>query len=199
MILLIDNFDSFVYNLARYLEELGQECEIVRNDAISIEGIRERAPAALILSPGPCAPESAGICIEAVRELGGELPLLGVCLGHQAIGAAYGARIVRVEPCHGKSSEILHDGEGLFDGIPNRFSAGRYHSLAVCEEDLPAELEVSARTDDGLIMALRHKVNKVYGIQFHPESVLTEHGHPLLEGFLRLAGIDALRPAREPA
>tara|TARA_B100001750_G_scaffold242889_1_gene257096 strand:- start:694 stop:1293 length:600 start_codon:yes stop_codon:yes gene_type:complete len=199
MILLIDNFDSFVYNLARYFEELGQECEVVRNDAISIEGIRERAPAALILSPGPCAPESAGICIEAVRELGGELPILGVCLGHQAIGAAYGARIVRVEPCHGKSAEILHDGEGLFDGIPNRFSAGRYHSLAVCEEGLPAGLEVSARTEDGLIMALRHKVNKVCGIQFHPESVLTEHGHPLLEGFLRLAGIDALRPARETA
>ena len=199
MILLIDNFDSFVYNLARYLEELGQDCEVVRNDAISIEGIRKLAPDALVLSPGPCAPENAGVCIDAVRELGGELPVLGVWLGHQAIAAAYGARIVRAEPCHGKASEIHHDGVGVFDGIPNRFSAGRYHSLTVSEEGFPAELEISARAEDGLIMGLRHRVHKVCGLQFHPESVLTEHGHPLLESFLRLAGIEAHQPARETA
>ena len=199
MLLLIDNYDSVVYNLARYFEELGIEVEVVRNDAMSVEEVIGRGPEAIVLSPGPCGPDNAGISIALVREVLGRIPLMGVCLGHQAIGAAYGARIVRVEPCHGKSAEILHDGEGLFDGIPNRFSAGRYHSLAVCEEGLPAGLEVSARTEDGLIMALRHKVNKVCGIQFHPESVLTEHGHPLLEGFLRLAGIDALRPARETA
>jgi len=199
MILLIDNFDSFVYNLARYFEELGQDCEVVRNDSISIEGIRERSPDALVLSPGPRAPQDAGICVDAVRELRSELPILGICLGHQAIAAAYGARITRVEPCHGKSSEIHHDGEGLFEGLPDSFPAGRYHSLAVDEKSLPAELEISARTETGLIMALRHKTHRVRGLQFHPESVLTEHGHSLLASFLHLANIAARQPARETA
>ena len=196
MILLIDNFDSFVYNLARYLEELGHDCEVVRNDAITPGEIRERSPDALVLSPGPCAPEGAGVCIEAVRQLGPEIPILGVCLGHQAIAAACDALIIRVEPCHGKASRILHDGEGLFEELPDGFLAGRYHSLAVSEEDLPVELEVCARTEDGIVMAIRHRQHKVWGIQFHPESVLTEHGHALLSGFLRLAGLE--RPHQIP-
>ena len=199
MILLIDNFDSFVYNLARYFEELGQACEVVRNDAVTPAQIRERCPEALVLSPGPWDPENAGVCGEAVRQLGREIPILGGCLGHQAIAAAYDARIVRVEPCHGKTSEIHHDGSGLFEGLPGSFAGGRYHSLAVSEESLPEELEVSARTKDGIIMALRHRVNKVYGIQFHPESILTEHGHALLESFLHLAGLRTRLPAQETA
>ena len=239
MILLIDNFDSFVYNLARYLEELGHDCEVVRNDAITPGEIRERSPDALVLSPGPCAPEGAGVCIEAVRQLGSEIPILGVCLGHQAIAAACDALIIRVEPCHGKASRILHDGEGLFEEyaygidsqqrscsiegddhtnmleffkrhfeelvrggfeeLPDGFLAGRYHSLAVSEEDLPVELEVCARTEDGIVMAIRHRQHKVWGIQFHPESVLTEHGHALLSGFLRLAGLERPQPVQETA
>ena len=199
MILLIDNFDSFVYNLARYFEELGQACEVVRNDAITPAQIRERCPEALVLSPGPCDPENAGVCVEVVRQLGPEIPILGVCLGHQAIAAAYDARIVRVEPCHGKTSGIHHDGSGLFEGLPDNFAAGRYHSLTVDEGSLPEEIEISARTEDGIIMALRHKVHKIYGIQFHPESVLTEHGHALLESFLRLAGISTRLPVPETA
>ena len=199
MILLIDNFDSFVYNLARYLEELGQACEVVRNDAITPAEIRQRSPDAIVLSPGPCDPENAGICVETVQELGAEIPILGVCLGHQAIAAAWGAEIIRVEPRHGKTSTILHDGRGIFEGLPASFAGGRYHSLAVSEENLPEELEVSARTEDGIIMALRHRVNPVCGIQFHPESILTEHGHTLLEGFLQLAGIRTDLPARETA
>ena len=199
MILLIDNFDSFVYNLARYLEELGHDCEVVRNDAITPGEIRERSPDALVLSPGPCAPEGAGVCIEAVRQLGSEIPILGVCLGHQAIAAACDALIIRVEPCHGKASRILHDGEGLFEELPDGFLAGRYHSLAVSEKDLPAELEVCARTEDGIVMAISHRQHKVWGIQFHPESVLTEHGHALLSGFLRLAGLERPHPIPETA
>ena len=199
MILLIDNFDSFVYNLARYLEELGQECEVVRNDAITPAEIRQRAPDAIVLSPGPCDPENAGVCVEAVQQLGAEIPILGVCLGHQAIAAAWGAEIVRAEPCHGKTSEILHDGRGLFEGLPEGFVGGRYHSLAVSEENLPEVLEVSARTEEGIIMALRHRDKPVFGIQFHPESILTEHGHALLEGFLHHAGIRSRLPAQESA
>ena len=199
MILLIDNFDSFVYNLARYLEELGHDCEVVRNDAITPEGIRERSPDALVLSPGPCDPENAGVCIEAVRQLGSEIPILGVCLGHQAIAVACDGLIIRVEPCHGKASRILHDGEDLFEELPDGFLAGRYHSLAVSEEGLPEELEICARTEDGIVMAIRHRKYKVWGIQFHPESVLTEHGHALLSSFLRLAGIERPQPVPETA
>ncbi|MFP6737377.1 MAG: aminodeoxychorismate/anthranilate synthase component II, partial [Planctomycetota bacterium] len=167
--------------------------------AITPAEIRRRSPDAIVLSPGPCDPGNAGVCIEAVRQLGAEIPILGVCLGHQAIGAACGAQVIRIEPCHGKTSEILHDGRGIFEGLPANFAGGRYHSLAVSEENLPEELEVSARTEDGIIMALRHRVNPVYGIQFHPESILTEHGHTLLEGFLHHAGIRTRLPARETA
>ena len=186
MLLLIDNFDSFVYNLARYLQELGRETRVVRNDAIDVGGIRALGPEAVVISPGPCAPERAGVSVAAVRDLGAEIPILGVCLGHQAIGAAYGGRVVRGEPVHGRASPVHHDGRGLFHGLPSPLRAGRYHSLVVAREDLPPELEVAAALDDGTIMALRHRRHPVVGVQFHPESVLTEHGHDLLANFLRL-------------
>jgi anthranilate synthase/aminodeoxychorismate synthase-like glutamine amidotransferase len=185
MILLLDNFDSFVYNLARYLEELGRETRVVRNDAIDVAGVRKLRPEAIVISPGPCDPPRAGVSLAVVRELGSEIPILGVCLGHQAIGAAYGGRVERGEPVHGRSSPVHHDGRGVFHGLPSPLRAGRYHSLVVAREGLPPELEVTATLDDGTIMALRHRRFPVAGIQFHPESVLTEHGHELLENFLR--------------
>jgi len=184
MILLIDNYDSFVYNLARYLEELGEETVVFRNRSIDIDGIRALAPKAIVLSPGPCDPARAGITVEVVRKLGGEIPMLGVCLGHQAIAAAYGGDVVRGEPVHGQSAEVHHEGRGIFSDIPSPFVAGRYHSLVVSRRSLPEELEVTATLEDGTIMALRHRTFPVVGIQFHPESVLTEHGHKLLSNFL---------------
>jgi anthranilate synthase/aminodeoxychorismate synthase-like glutamine amidotransferase len=184
MLLLIDNFDSFVYNLARYFEELGRETVVVRNDAIDLNGIRALAPEAIILSPGPCDPPRAGISLHVVRELGAEIPLLGVCLGHQVIGAACGGEVIRGMPVHGRASRIHHDGKGIFDGIPSPFLAARYHSLIVSERALPETVEVAARLDDGTIMALRHRELPVVGVQFHPESVLTEHSHRLLANFL---------------
>jgi para-aminobenzoate synthetase component 2 len=184
MILLVDNFDSFVYNLARYLEEIGNETLVVRNDQIDIAGIRALNPEAIVISPGPCAPPKAGISMDVVRELGAEVPILGVCLGHQVIGAAYGGQVVRGEPVHGRASPIHHDGRGIFQGMPAPFQAGRYHSLVVARAGLPAKLEVAAALADGTIMALRHACHPVVGIQFHPESVLTEHGHALLRNFL---------------
>jgi anthranilate synthase component 2 len=187
MILLIDNFDSFVYNLARYFEELERETRVYRNDALTIGELRTLAPEAIVLSPGPCDPERAGISIAVVRELGDEIPILGICLGHQAIGAAFGARVVRGIPCHGRTSEIHHDGQGIFRGIPSPFNAARYHSLAVSAADLPPALEVQATTRDGAIMAVRHRRRTIVGLQFHPESILTEHGHELLANFLALA------------
>ncbi len=190
MILLIDNYDSFVFNLARYFQRLGQETHVVRNDAIDVSEIREMAPAAIVLSPGPCTPKEAGCSLSVVRGLWREFPLLGVCLGHQAIAAAFGATIVRAgQPMHGRASRIEHDGRGEFTNIPNPMTVGRYHSLIVDESTLPAELEVSSRTADGVIMALRHASAPVVGWQFHPESILTEHGYALLENFLRVAGI----------
>jgi anthranilate synthase/aminodeoxychorismate synthase-like glutamine amidotransferase len=183
MILLIDNFDSFVYNLARYLEELGRETLVVRNDAIAVREVRALAPEAIVISPGPCDPEQAGISVEILRELP-HIPTLGVCLGHQALGAAYGAAVVRGTPVHGRASPIHHDGSGIFAGLPSPFRAARYHSLIVAQERLPAALEVAARLADGTIMALRHRDHPQVGIQFHPESVLTEHGHRLLANFL---------------
>ena len=184
MVLLIDNYDSFVYNLARYLEELGCETKVVRNDAIQVDEIRSLAPEAIVLSPGPCDPRQAGISLKIVRELGASIPMLGVCLGHQVIGAAHGGEVVRGMPVHGRTSKVFHDDLGIFRGLPNPFKAARYHSLVISPQSVPPDLEVSARTEDGTIMGIRHRSRTVVGIQFHPESVLTEHGHRLLTNFI---------------
>ena len=190
MLLMIDNYDSFTYNLVQYFGELGEEVRVVRNDEITLEGIAALAPRHLVLSPGPCTPAEAGICVEAIRHFAGKLPLLGVCLGHQAIGAAFGARVVRARvQMHGKTSVIRNDGRGVYAGLPERFSVVRYHSLAVERASLPAELVVTAESDDGEIMGLRHRElaatrTPLEGVQFHPESILGEHGHALLRNFL---------------
>lgn len=190
MILLIDNYDSFVHNLARYVRELGLPARIERNDAIDIDDIVQLGPAAIILSPGPCTPHEAGISMPVVQQLTGRIPLLGVCLGHQAIAAALGGRVIRApEPMHGRTSWIRHNGQGLFEQISNPFEAARYHSLIVEEASLPAELQITARTIDGIPMAIEHTAAAVYGVQFHPESVLTQFGHQLLANFFRLSGI----------
>jgi len=185
VILLLDNYDSFVYNLSRYVRELGEHPIVVRNDAISIDAIRALAPSHIIISPGPCTPNEAGISVDLVRELGRDTPILGVCLGHQAIGAAYGAEIVRArKPMHGKTSRIHHDGSELFAGVPSPFTATRYHSLVIAPESLPHELRVTATSEDGEIMAVAHRTDPVVGVQFHPESALTEHGYWLIDHFL---------------
>jgi anthranilate synthase/aminodeoxychorismate synthase-like glutamine amidotransferase len=190
MILLIDNYDSFVYNLARYLERLGQTTLVVRNDAIDTTRVRELAPDALVLSPGPCAPQQAGASLDLVRQLHEELPILGVCLGHQTIAAALGGRVVRAnEPVHGRAAEVFHTGHGIFAHLPNPLQACRYHSLVVEEATLPKVLEATAHTADGVVMALAHRRLPVIGVQFHPESVLTDHGYELLAAFLRLVGL----------
>jgi anthranilate synthase/aminodeoxychorismate synthase-like glutamine amidotransferase len=190
MILLVDNYDSFVYNLARYFERLGQATLVVRNDAIDAQRVRTMAPDALILSPGPCAPEQAGASLELVRELYREVPILGVCLGHQTIAAALGGRVIRAnEPVHGRASEIVHSGSGIFARMPNPIRACRYHSLVVEEASLPNELEVTARTADSVVMAIAHRELPIIGVQFHPESILTDYGYELLAGFLGLAGL----------
>ncbi len=191
MIVVIDNYDSFVHNLARYLVELGQAVEVIRNDAASVAELKSRRPKAIVLSPGPCTPAEAGVCVDAVRELGPSVPILGVCLGHQCIGAAFGGRIDRARrPLHGQASLIhFRDGAPLFAGLPNPFPAGRYHSLIVSEDDWPAELQIDARSDDGVVMALTHRRWRVAGVQFHPESVLTPHGYQVLENFLRWSGL----------
>ena len=190
MILLIDNYDSFVHNLARYLERLGQSTHVVRNDAVDVAGIERLRPAAIVLSPGPCTPAEAGCSLDVVRRFAGEIPILGVCLGHQAIGAALGGNVVRASaPMHGQASPMRHSGQGLFAGLPNPLHVGRYHSLVVEEATLPADLVVTARTDDGAVMAIQHRRWPVVGLQFHPESILTEHGHDLLAAYLRMAGI----------
>ncbi len=187
-VLVIDNYDSFVFNLARYFERLGQRTEVVRNTAIDVAGVRAMAPDALVLSPGPCAPWQAGCSLDLVRELHAGLPILGVCLGHQAIAEALGARIVRAaEPVHGRTSQVFHNGRGVFAGLPSPLVATRYHSLVVDEASLPPVLEVTARTEDDTVMALEHRELPVVGLQFHPESVLTEYGYPILAAFLRLA------------
>ncbi len=190
MILLIDNYDSFVYNLARYLAELGCETQVVRNDAISVTGVADMAPQAIVISPGPCTPHESGISMALIRKLGPRIPILGVCLGHQALAAALGGRIGRApEPVHGRTSLVHHAGTRLFAGLPNPLRATRYHSLLVEESTLPAELRIVARTADGLPMALEHATWPAFGVQFHPESVLTESGHRLLANFLMAAGI----------
>jgi anthranilate synthase/aminodeoxychorismate synthase-like glutamine amidotransferase len=185
MILLIDNYDSFVYNLARYVRELGETPLVRRHDAIGVDEILGLAPSHIIISPGPCSPKEAGISTEVVRRVGDSIPILGVCLGHQCIGAAYGGEIVRAgAPMHGKTSRIHHSGAGLFSGLPNPFSATRYHSLVIAPASVPPSLQVTARSEDGEIMAVQHIEHPVYGLQFHPESVLTEHGYRLLDHFL---------------
>jgi anthranilate synthase/aminodeoxychorismate synthase-like glutamine amidotransferase len=192
LILLIDNYDSFVFNLARYFQRLGQPTHVVRNDAIDAEGVRLLRPDALVLSPGPCAPQQAGCSMDLVRELHAELPILGVCLGHQTIAAALGGRVIRaLQPMHGRTSQVFHDQQGIFAGLPNPLEACRYHSLVVEEQSLPKDLQVTAHTADGIVMALAHRSLPVVGVQFHPESILTQHGYPLLTGFLRLAGLAA--------
>lgn len=195
-VLLIDNYDSFVYNLARYFAELGCGADVVRNDVVTAADIRRRQPAAIVLSPGPCTPQESGVCIDVVRECGAHVPILGVCLGHQAIAVACGGNVVRAdEPVHGRTSEVFHDGHGLFEGLPSPLTATRYHSLVVEESSLPDALTVTARTAEGTIMALRHRDWPTFGVQFHPESVLSEQGHRLLVNFLAFAGIRAQRPS----
>ena len=190
MILLIDNYDSFVYNLARYLVRLGQETRVVRNDEIDVAAVRRLGPPGIVISPGPCTPREAGCSLDVVRELSGEIPILGVCLGHQAIGAAFGGQVVRApRPIHGRSSLIVHGASGLFAGLPSPLRVARYHSLVVADEGLPSELEVTARSEDGVLMALSHRRHPTHGVQFHPESILTERGYELLANFLRIAGL----------
>ena len=187
MILVIDNYDSFTYNLVQYLGELGSEVQVFRNDAVSVEEMRAMKPERLLISPGPGVPDNAGITLEAIRAFAGKIPILGVCLGHQAIGQAFGGKVIRAPYLmHGKTSEICHDSATIFRGLPYRFKATRYHSLIVEKEGLPEELEVSATTPDGVVMGLRHRRFPVEGVQFHPESVMTEHGKILLKNFLNL-------------
>ncbi len=188
MILLVDNYDSFTFNLVHLLGDLGQRCEVVRNDALDAEAALARRPEAIVLSPGPCAPKDAGICLELIRAAAGRVPLLGVCLGHQAIGEAFGGRVTRAaEPMHGKIAPVLHDGSDVFAGLPSPFRATRYHSLVVEPASLPDSLVVTALTEDGVIMGLRHRSLPVFGVQFHPESIASEHGHDLLANFLAIA------------
>jgi anthranilate synthase component 2 len=184
---MIDNYDSFTYNLVQYLGELGEDVRVYRNDQISVDEVEKLAPAHIVISPGPCTPNEAGISVETITRLGGKIPILGVCLGHQSIGQAYGGKIVRAKKImHGKTSRIRHSGAGVFSGLPDEFEATRYHSLVVDRGSLPDRLEITAWTEDGEIMGLRHKDLPVAGVQFHPESILTEHGHALLKNFLSI-------------
>ena len=188
MILLIDNYDSFTFNLVHYLGELGADCDVHRNDTLSVARALALAPEAIVLSPGPCTPNEAGICCDLINAAAGRIPILGVCLGHQAIGQVYGGEIVRAPaPMHGKVSAVHHAGTDIFYGLKNPFSATRYHSLIVRAENLPTCLVATAHTEDGIIMGLRHAVLPVFGVQFHPESIASEHGHDLLRNFLRIA------------
>lgn len=192
MILVIDNYDSFTYNLVHYLAELGAETQVWRNDALSVQDALALAPKAILLSPGPCAPDQAGICLPLLRAAPENMPVLGVCLGHQSIGQAYGGDVIRAKTLmHGKTSLIHHNNTGIFKDLPNPFTATRYHSLAVKKETLPADLEITAWTEDGEIMGVQHKTRPIHGVQFHPESIATEGGHQLLANFLNLAGIES--------
>ncbi|MHB8792424.1 MAG: anthranilate synthase component II [Thermoleophilia bacterium] len=187
-VLIVDNYDSFTYNLVQFLGELGAEIEVHRNDRITVAEIAEKAPTHVVISPGPCTPNEAGISMEVVKELGGKVPLLGVCLGHQSIGQVFGGKILRGEaPVHGKTSAVIHDGKTIFDGVENPFTATRYHSL-ILAQPIPDELELSAWTEDGVVMAVRHKtLPALEGVQFHPESILTAPGKQILGNFLRLS------------
>jgi len=201
MLTLIDNYDSFTYNLVHFLGELGAECRVYRNDAVSVDRVLEEKPQAIVLSPGPCTPNEAGMCLDLVKRAGPDTPLLGVCLGHQAIGQAYGGKIVRApQLMHGKLSTVknlgagkasgLNTGLGIFAGLPGEFEATRYHSLVIERDSLPDCLQITAETDDGSIMGVQHQTHPVYGVQFHPESIASRHGHALLANFLDLAGIE---------
>ena len=188
MILLIDNYESFTYNLFHYLGQLGADVVVKRNDELTARQALEMKPDAVVLSPGPCTPNEAGICLALIKEADGRLPILGVCLGHQAIGQAYGGTVVRApEPMHGKLSRIHHSGKSVFRGLNNDFLATRYHSLTIAPDSMPADLEVTATSDDGVIQGVMHKRHPVHGVQFHPESIASENGHALLENFLKLA------------
>jgi anthranilate synthase component 2 len=186
VIVMIDNYDSFTYNLVQYFGELGEEVRVYRNDETTVEAVAALRPAGIVISPGPCTPNEAGITLDLIGRVAASIPILGVCLGHQAIGQAFGGRVVRAgQVMHGKTSRIRHDGRGVFAGVPNDFVATRYHSLVVERASLPACLEVSAESEDGEIMGLRHRTLSVEGVQFHPEALLTEHGHQMLQNFLR--------------
>lgn len=186
MILVLDNYDSFTYNLVQYLGELGAQVQVRRNDEVGVEAIEAMRPERIVISPGPCTPNEAGICLALIGRLAGKIPILGVCLGHQAIGQAFGGKVVRAQKVmHGKVSRIRHDGRGVFEGLPEDFVATRYHSLAVERATLPEALVVTAQSEDGEIMGLRHRALAVEGVQFHPEALLTEHGHKMLENFLK--------------
>ncbi len=194
MLLLIDNYDSFTYNLVHFLGELGAGCEVFRNDKITVAEALKLKPKGIVLSPGPCTPNEAGICLELIEKAGPKVPLLGVCLGHQAIGQVYGGKVIRGPvPMHGKLSKITHTGKGVFKGLPKSFEVTRYHSLIVEHDSLPDCLTITAKTADGLIMGLQHKKHPVHGVQFHPESIASENGHALLANFLELAGLSPRR------
>jgi anthranilate synthase component 2 len=196
MILVIDNYDSFTYNLVHYLEELGAHTVVRRNDAIGVDEALDMKPDAVLLSPGPCTPNEAGVCLEMLERAPDDLPMLGVCLGHQAIGQAFGGEVIRAKALmHGKTSPVRHVGEGVFEGVANGFIAARYHSLAVDRASLPNVLQVTAWTEDGEIMGLAHATRPIHGVQFHPESIATEGGHRLLANFLKLAGVSVRREA----
>jgi para-aminobenzoate synthetase component II len=187
MLLVIDNYDSFTYNLVQHLGELGADLEVRRNDKVSLEEIEEMAPERIVISPGPCTPKEAGISVPLIRKLAGKFPMLGVCLGHQSIAEAFGGKVIRAPYLmHGKTSTIHHDGRTVFADLPQDFTATRYHSLIVARGSLPKDLEISAETSDGVIMGLRHKQHKIEGVQFHPESILTDTGKKLLQNFLKL-------------
>jgi len=200
MLIMIDNYDSFTYNLVQYFGELGEEVRVFRNDEIGLDEIAALAPDHIVISPGPCTPTEAGISVPLIRRFAGKIPVLGVCLGHQAIGQAFGGRIVHAKQLmHGKTSQIHHQNVGVFAGLPNPFTATRYHSLVIEPESIPDCIEVTASTEDGEIMGVRHRTLPVEGVQFHPESILTEHGHDLLANFLRICGIEAEALARANA
>lgn len=193
-IILIDNYDSFTFNLVHYLGEIGADVHVHRNDQISVADVTGAAPDAIVISPGPCTPNEAGICLDLIKTVAGRIPLLGVCLGHQSIGQVFGGKVVRApQPVHGKMADIRHNARGLFKGLPSPFKATRYHSLVVERNSLPAELEVTAELDNGLIMGLQHREHPIFGVQFHPESIQSEHGHQMLRNFLELT--EAFSPA----
>ena len=200
MLLVIDNYDSFTWNLVHYLGELGAEPHVVRNDKISADQALAEKPQAIVLSPGPCTPNEAGICLELIAQADGDVPILGVCLGHQAIGQAYGGKIVPAPTLmHGKLSQILHEGNGVFHGINGPFIATRYHSLTIAPESMPESLKETARTEDGVIMGVQHKTHPVHGVQFHPESIASEHGRRILKNFLDIAAAFNRRDGRRAA